>query len=111
MPGSFIIKAKIERIVSVWRMSDLRQPPIKSKPSELRHGMSAIFGQEAGSIGWPERIREERVFDVGEYELLVLLFMAQAEHDAPRHFAIVRVRKESLHFSIDVSAEGHNFIE
>jgi hypothetical protein len=51
------------------------------------------------------------MLDVGQRQLLVLLFMAQAEDNAPGYFGIDRVLKQLFHFLIDMGAECRNLIE
>src|ERR1700722_1417499 len=56
-------------------------------------------------------VGEKSVFDVRQGEFLVLLLVAQTQHDAPCGFLIDAARKKSLHLLVNVCTERKNFIE
>ena len=73
--------------------------------------MSCSLPQCGSFIRGTQGIREECVLDVSQHQFLVLLFVIQAQNDAPRRFLINCASQESLHLLINVRAESQNLIE
>jgi len=62
-------------------------------------------------VNGTERIGEERVLDVSEEQLLMLLFMIDAEFDAAKSFSICVGLKQAFEVAIDVVAVAEDLFK
>jgi hypothetical protein len=62
-------------------------------------------------VGRPQRIAPERMLDVGQQQLLVLLFVLQAQLHQRRQFGIRRACQSLAHGIIDVAPIGEHLVQ
>ena len=83
MAGSFVVKAKIQRVGRVYGIADFNDTTVETVPSDLQRRIWASC-ERGGVVRQPQGIRVDRVLNIREHQLLVLLLVVQAQYDASR---------------------------
>ena len=93
--------------------SDLDQAGRKINPVHWRRDHLAPLLRSGGGlkIRRMQRIGEERMLDVGGDQFLMLLFVLEAQRDAPRSFILQRMLHQDNHCGVDVRAIAQNDIQ
>src|SRR5438067_1131995 len=102
MPGAFVIKRKIRASVA-----DLANSALKIYPLQRRRTMNCAWLIRAF---WPQWHGPQRMLDVRENQLLVLLLMIQPHFDQGNR-TLIRNFEMAQHCLIDVSAISMDFIQ